>query len=383
MRYRAGQALTMALDMGIHSLGEENTKFAEAQRRAWWMTYYCVLQGSIVSESSPSIVVNDSDFVTPYPQFSADTDGWSILIQAQQALALADQFTLDLTRCLSTGTNMPYIYHRMKGLDETIITMLAQSQLLPVISPSFDVDDWSECATAMSIRAISRIKLFSAQIKVHQSQAFLDSSIFSRRPYDHSVCFGQGGMGTTSLSGDSLWDVDYYPGDMTQSQASSPVSSSWSFSSTYQDYSTAPMQNIQTELPFSVKHSAKVCLNAALAMSHMVQILPSQHPFYASANDPSLLHFPLAIPSFASCLAQGSYIMSTICYKARMAQRAYPELDPGTCSSVAASDQLVEQLKRGLQCIIATMAKHAIAFEALRGIRDEIECAYQRAFPEA
>lgn len=38
MRYRAGQALTMALDMGIHSLGEENTKFAEAQRRAWWMT---------------------------------------------------------------------------------------------------------------------------------------------------------------------------------------------------------------------------------------------------------------------------------------------------------------------------------------------------------
>lgn len=38
MRYRAGQALTMALDMGIHALGEENTKCAEAQRRAWWMT---------------------------------------------------------------------------------------------------------------------------------------------------------------------------------------------------------------------------------------------------------------------------------------------------------------------------------------------------------
>ena len=55
---------------------------------------------------------------------------------------------------------MPYIYHRMKGLDETINTMLAQSQLLPVISPSFAVDDWSECATAVSIRAISRIKLF-------------------------------------------------------------------------------------------------------------------------------------------------------------------------------------------------------------------------------
>ena len=189
-------------------------------------------------------------------------------------------------------------------------------------------------------------------------------------------------MGVTSLSGDPLWDVDYYPGDMTQSQASSPVSSSWSFSPTYHDYSTAPMPNIQTELPFSVKYSAKVCLRAALAMSHIVQVLPNQNSFYMFADDPSIpyvnspwhklspfSHLLLAMPSFASCLTQGSYIMSTICYKARMAQRVYPELDLETCGSVAASDQLVEQLKKGLQCIIASMAQHAVAFEAMRSIR--------------
>lgn len=38
MRYRAGQALAIALDMSLHSLGEEYDEFAEARRRAWWMT---------------------------------------------------------------------------------------------------------------------------------------------------------------------------------------------------------------------------------------------------------------------------------------------------------------------------------------------------------
>ena len=66
MRYRSGQALAIALDMNLHALSEEHDDFAEARRRAWWMTvgshfmaaisapadlsqYYCVLQGSIVS----------------------------------------------------------------------------------------------------------------------------------------------------------------------------------------------------------------------------------------------------------------------------------------------------------------------------------------------
>lgn len=42
MRYRAGQALAIALDMSLHSLGEEHDECAEARRRAWWMTV-CVL----------------------------------------------------------------------------------------------------------------------------------------------------------------------------------------------------------------------------------------------------------------------------------------------------------------------------------------------------
>lgn len=70
MRYRAGQAWVLAMNLSLNALGPEQDEFTEAKRRAWWMTvryparaplclfirlltrgmqYFCVLQGSIVS----------------------------------------------------------------------------------------------------------------------------------------------------------------------------------------------------------------------------------------------------------------------------------------------------------------------------------------------
>jgi hypothetical protein len=40
MRYRAGQALVMAMNMSLHALGPEHDDFSEARRRAWWMTVW-------------------------------------------------------------------------------------------------------------------------------------------------------------------------------------------------------------------------------------------------------------------------------------------------------------------------------------------------------
>lgn len=37
MRTRAGQALISAMDMSLHSQGDNGGEFAEAKRRAWWM----------------------------------------------------------------------------------------------------------------------------------------------------------------------------------------------------------------------------------------------------------------------------------------------------------------------------------------------------------
>jgi hypothetical protein len=40
MRLRADQALAIALDMSLQSLGDDYDGFAEARRRAWWMTVW-------------------------------------------------------------------------------------------------------------------------------------------------------------------------------------------------------------------------------------------------------------------------------------------------------------------------------------------------------
>lgn len=38
MKVRAVQALTSAMDLGLHAKGCENGHYAEADRRTWWMT---------------------------------------------------------------------------------------------------------------------------------------------------------------------------------------------------------------------------------------------------------------------------------------------------------------------------------------------------------
>jgi hypothetical protein len=50
MRARAGQALIMALDMGLCDKDDERERYAEARRRAWWMTVWLYMKFSDVVE---------------------------------------------------------------------------------------------------------------------------------------------------------------------------------------------------------------------------------------------------------------------------------------------------------------------------------------------
>ncbi|GCB21980.1 hypothetical protein AAWM_04865 [Aspergillus awamori] len=328
MRYRAGQALAIALDMSLHSLGEEFDEFAEARRRAWWMTYYCVLQGSIVSTTPLAIIANDPQFVTPYPRFSADPDGWSVLIQAQQVLVSATQYIIDLNKCLSTRTNMQYIYERMQQLDAWASSVLAQSNLLPILPQSMACGGEIELTTAQSIRAISRIKLSSLEP-------------FQQAPSDYSSSSSQAS------------DIQQYP--------------------------------FMQGFPYSIQHSAKTCLRASLLISRMFYSLPLPQPLLDECQTQQGLHMlpnqlPRTMPSFACCLMQGSYAMLMIYLKARR-EKLTPK--SGNDDTPNPSDRLIEEIRKGLERIIATVTNYAIAFEALDGMRDEIECAYQTAFSQA
>ncbi|GAB1196967.1 hypothetical protein APSETT444_006247 [Aspergillus pseudonomiae] len=283
MRYRAGQALAIALDMSLHSLGEEYDEFAEGRRRAWWMT----------------------------GQLSAQ----------------------------------------------------------------------------------------HAQIKTHRFRAFSDIPIFIKKHCDLTAA-NANNLTTCNSTKDSrvqngISDIRCSCGGLEPFQQSSSEYTPSTASSTSSDYQSISQYSFTSGFPFSIQHSAKVCLRASLLISRMFPSLPIPQPIMDEPKSPQGLtlqppnQLPRTMPSFACCLMQGSYAMLMIFYKARVEK----QLSPDYGNKTTPSDRLIEELRQGLERIIATVTNYAAAFEALDGMReyedrklimnlDEIEGAYQTAFPQ-
>ncbi|KAL5051834.1 hypothetical protein BDW71DRAFT_1037 [Aspergillus fruticulosus] len=398
MRYRAGQALAIALDMSLHTLGEEYDEMAEARRRAWWMTYYCVLQGSIVSTTSLSIDANDPQFVTPYPRFAADPDSWSIFIQSQQILVAATQFVIDVKKWIPTRTNMPYIAESMQRLDTWAGALLAQSSLPPSAAQSGN-SGVPEQTTAQSIRTIARIKISSAQIKIHRFRAFSDIPIFLKRhcdltkanasddPVPENAAKSPQHLDEISSVGCSCSSLDKF---QQSSSSEYTPSSSTSSSSSSELQPLPPRYSFISELPYTSQHSARVCLKASLLISHMFESLPTPQPLSDGNTRPRVLQllprnqYPRTMPSFACCMMQGSYALLMIFYQASLAKNAQTELDTSTSTSTSQDgrpfDGFTEELRQGLERLIGAASNYAVSYEALTGMRDDIEGAYQTAF---
>ncbi|KAJ5177861.1 uncharacterized protein N7500_000560 [Penicillium coprophilum] len=387
MRYRAGQALAIALDKSLHAQ-TGNDELSEARRRAWWMTYYCVIQGSIVSTTVPAIIINDPQFTTPYPSFSSDTEGWAILIQAQQVLVSATQFIGDLSKCISSQSGMYYMFERMQQLDAWTNSVIAQAELLPLLPQTSDFGDHNESITAQSIRAVSRIKLASAQIKTHRFRAFSDIPIFIKRHCDLTAA--NPNTATTPVSTKpgiqnvscSCSNLDSFErASSTEYMTPSDSSTSSDIHTDAQPYASQYVYPFASGFPYSTQQSAKICLQAALMISRMFHSLPVPQPLL----DPQQQQgrpLPRTMPSFACCLMQSSYAMFMIYYKARVAKQLAPDA-PENEHGGDSTGQLIEELRQGLERIIAAVSNYSLAFEALDGMRDEIEGAYKTAFPLA
>ncbi|KAJ5496761.1 hypothetical protein N7463_008748 [Penicillium fimorum] len=391
MRYRAGQALAIALDKSLHAqMG--NDEFSEARRRAWWMTYYCVIQGSIVSTTMPAIIINDPQFTTPYPTFSSDTEGWAILIQAQQVLVSATQFIGDLNKCISSQSGMYYMFERMQQLDAWTHSVIAQAELLPLLPQRSDFGDHNESITAQSIRAISRIKLSSAQIKTHRFRAFSDIPIFIKRHCDLTAASpntpttpasAKSGIHNVSCSCSNL--TSFERASSTEYMTPSDSSTSSDIQTGTQSYTSQYAYPFASGFPYSTQQSAKICLQAALVISRLFHSLPTPQPLL-DPQQQQRRPLPRSMPSFACCLMQSSYAMFMIYYKARVTKQLAPDTpddEHGGDSGGDSTDQLIEELRQGLERIIAAVSNYSLAFEALDGMRDEIEGAYKTAFPLA
>ena len=147
-------------------------------------------------------------------------------------------------------------------------------------------------------------------------------------------------------------------------------------SSTSSDYQSISQYSFTSGFPFSIQHSAKVCLRASLLISRMFPSLPIPQPIMDEPKSPQGLtlqppnQLPRTMPSFACCLMQGSYAMLMIFYKARVEK----QLSPDYGNKTTPSDRLIEELRQGLERIIATVTNYAAAFEALDGMRGKSYC---------
>lgn len=84
----------------------------------------------------------------------------------------ATQFIHDLNKCLASQSGMHYMFERMHQLDSWTNSVLAQIEILPIVSHDAGFGDQHEIITAQSIRSISRIKLSRYTQMSHKNLTF-------------------------------------------------------------------------------------------------------------------------------------------------------------------------------------------------------------------
>lgn len=186
---------------------------------------------------------------------------------------------------------------------------------------------------------------------------------------DLATTFSDRGSGSTNNLSCSCTSLDQFQ-RASSAEYLTPSDSSTSsdihpYSPMYPQYPFAP------GFPYSPQHSAQVCLRAALLISRTFESLPYPRPLLETHHQQRQT-LPRTMPSFACCLMQSSYAMLMLFYKARVANQLSPDSENEIASN--STDHLVEQLRQGLQRIIAAVSNYSLAFEALDGMRGRSLC---------
>ncbi|KAK1953515.1 hypothetical protein LY78DRAFT_473370 [Colletotrichum sublineola] len=368
MRTRAGQALVSAMSLSLHTCTEDG-EFSEAKRRVWWMTYICVCQGSIVSNTEPTFSVFTPSYTTKYPVIQSDPEAFALFIQAQQAILSATQFVIELNKKVKSGGDMTPIYVRMKEMEQYLEPLNAVADSWILQSTTTTPLDPTEEVLSRSLRCMARIKLNSARIKLHRYCAFFDMPVFSGKHCDLKSKSDKDGGG----------ELRSWPPCSCSSMMSlpSPPVLAPNGSSTPPDNKSPHSEHSPTaaspaaSFPFSSHQSAKICLKAAINIAHSFDELPYPNPFGHLCPPPcylaptSTIVCPRTMPSFACCAMQCAYALLMINHKTKA---MYPE----NALATPMVESLLIRLQTGLASISATLENYATAFEALGGMRDQI-----------
>ncbi|KAI0548336.1 hypothetical protein F4679DRAFT_585705 [Xylaria curta] len=370
MRARAGAALVAAMSLFLHTKNEVEDRYSEARRRVWWMTYICVCQGSIVSNTPPTFEVFGPSYTAKYPTIEADPQAWPTFVRSQQAILAATQFVIDFNKVRKAEADMTRIYARMQELEGLLEPLIIQSESWPSNYSLTQPVDRSEAVVANALRCMSRIKLNSARIKVHRYCAFFDIAVFSSKHCDLASLPKKepDSSEPQRLGACCMTSLHSPPSAYSRSTRSLSPGSSDSSSPGANGHIQASI----SDFPFSRHESSRICLKAALSIAASFDAMPYPNPAGQSCETPiylgsrSTLITPRTMPSFACCAMQSSYALLMV--KDRI-ETIYPRTNG---SSSILVDNLRDRLQQGLLSVLATLENYAAAFEALGGMRDQI-----------
>ncbi|TIA36740.1 hypothetical protein D6C78_05216 [Aureobasidium pullulans] len=340
--------------------------YSHISRPAFHSRYICVCQASIVSSAPPAIPLFDSRFTTSFPQAS-DPEAWPFFIKSQQTILLATQFVSAVGRAVDGREDWTDISTRMQELHNTIEPLIAQANTWTDIKP---VSTDPEAMIAYSLKQMSKIKLNSARIKLHRYSAFFDIPVFSEKHCDlkKSEPFLPPSSSTTSdpLDTTALTNSPSPQSCGCSSSSSLPLQLPTLTSSSVSPPNSTSSASTMTEylhpFPFSSHDSSRLCLNSALAIAAAFSVLP-----LPSATGPLL---PRTMPSFACCAMQSAYALLMVYHRTWVLCHQQEQAD-----GREKAEQLLDRCEAGLRAILEALGNYSVAFEALGGMRDQIQAA--------
>ncbi|OJJ38388.1 hypothetical protein ASPWEDRAFT_179945 [Aspergillus wentii DTO 134E9] len=337
MRTRANHAVTLAMDLGLHNLDSQASRFSDAQRRAWWVTMFMVYISSCVQVSAPVISINDPRITTPYPQFGFSLEPWPLIFKAQEALFASTKVASKLTSDHKRETPSPTIGDQIRDLDSAIKSMIIESDR----SLRLNCQQGADASAAQNMWLIARLFIHASRLKLHRFRAFMDIPIFLENHCD-----------IPSINVDN---PELMP-------------------------STSRMTELEAVFPFTEQESSVICLKSSLATARIFHNLPNPALCNLapettidrqSPNSVTTL-FPPPIPYFAFRASADSGRLCT-CY------HLLSQPEPGT--EVQDAERLMDELRNGVESLVTCM-KPIVIFEGMSDMVREIENAWHAAFSE-
>jgi hypothetical protein len=324
----------------------------------------------LISGPQPPIIqIERRNFRTPLPFVQADADAWARYLDAQQLILQCTQYTVALKRAIETQADLTSIHARMEYLDRELDGLIDRY--------SWDLDpcvstgglDSSEALLATSLKAQAQIKLNSARIKLHRYRAFHDAPIFTQRHCDLQKANPDDIQQPKLCCSGTL---------VNQSSPSSSTSTSNTASTTRSPASSSVKTNGYEKVPFGSPESAKICMKSALQIGLAFEALPYPNPSQVTEGFASpflslisMTPVPRTMPAFACCAMQASYALLMLCRKSQEWNRSNPFIS-------ADAQKGLEELLAGLTRVLDALNNYSIAFEALGGMRAQVEDALEK-----